>query len=168
MTLVEEHYENTGATDSTDSSTPDNSLILSELENRLVGLLDLQLTLKHIHWNVTGESFIAVHNMLDEQVASVREMTDAVAERIATRRGVPIGTPQHLVQSRTWQDYHLGRAAVVEHMTALNNVYDGVIGDHRSAAKAVRDIDPVSEDLLIAQLATLELYQWFVRSHLGQ
>ena len=31
------------------------------LEQRLVALLDLQLTLKHIHWNVVGPNFIGVH-----------------------------------------------------------------------------------------------------------
>jgi starvation-inducible DNA-binding protein len=30
----------------------------------------------------------------------------------------------------------------------------------------VGHIDPVSEDLLIGQLAELELFAWFVRSHL--
>ncbi|MEZ5298351.1 MAG: hypothetical protein R2697_19390 [Ilumatobacteraceae bacterium] len=28
------------------------------LQHRLVALLDLQLTLKHIHWNVVGVNFI--------------------------------------------------------------------------------------------------------------
>ena len=46
------------------------------LDQRLVALLDLQLTLKHIHWNVVGPNFIGVHEMLDPQVDAVREMTD--------------------------------------------------------------------------------------------
>lgn len=64
------------------------------LDDRLVALIDLQLTLKHIHWNVVGPNFIGVHEMLDPQVDSVREMTDTIAERIATLGGVPFGTPQ--------------------------------------------------------------------------
>ncbi len=39
-------------------------------------------------------------------------------------------------------------------------------GDHRSAIAKLGDIDPISEDLLIAQLGQLELFQWFVRAHL--
>jgi starvation-inducible DNA-binding protein len=35
------------------------------MQGRLVGLVDLALTLKHIHWNVVGPDFISVHTMLD-------------------------------------------------------------------------------------------------------
>lgn len=56
-------------------------------------LNDLALTLKHIHWNVVGPHFIAVHTMLDPQVVAVREMADETAERIATLGVAPLGTP---------------------------------------------------------------------------
>ena len=39
-------------------------------------------------------------------------------------------------------------------------------GDHRSAISKLAELDPVSEDMLIGQLATLEQFQWFVRAHL--
>ena len=139
---------------------------ISHLDNRLVSLLDTQMTLKHIHWNVTGPNFIAVHEMLDEHVASVRAMSDEVAERIAILGGTPVGTPGSVVAKRTWDDYELGRDSVVAHLEALDAVYDGVIGDHRSAIDATSSIDPVTEDLLIGQTAKLELFQWFVRSHI--
>ena len=61
------------------------------LEKRLVALLDLQLTLKHIHWNVVGPNFIGVHEMLDPQVDAVRGMTDTIAELLV---GV-IADPAH-------------------------------------------------------------------------
>src|SRR5262249_28730226 len=46
------------------------------LQDRLVALTDLHLTLKHIHWNVVGPGFIAVHKMLDPQVDTVRLQAD--------------------------------------------------------------------------------------------
>lgn len=136
------------------------------MQERLVSLIDLQLTLKHIHWNVVGMNFIAVHEMLDPQVEAVRAMTDAVAERIATMGGSPKGTPGVVVQTRTWDDYELDRAPSVQHLVELDKVYSGVTADHRAAVSTLGEIDPVSEDLFIGHLGELELFQWFVRSHL--
>ena len=139
---------------------------ISVLEDRIVALIDLQLTLKHIHWNVVGPNFIGVHEMLDPQVETVREMTDTIAERIATLGGVPVGTPKSIVERRTWEDYAIGKGLVTEHLAALDKVYNGVNGDHRKAIESLAELDPVSEDMIIAQLAELEQYQWFVRAHI--
>lgn len=136
------------------------------LQERLNSLNDLQLTLKHIHWNVVGPNFIAVHEMLDPQVDSVRLMVDAIAERIATLGGAPVGTPGALVAARTWEDYHLGRATVIEHLGALDEVYEGVIESHRKAATDTEQLDIVTNDLLIGHLHDLEMFHWFVRAHL--
>ncbi len=136
------------------------------LDKRLVALIDLQLTLKHVHWNVVGPNFIAVHEMLDPQVDAVREMSDEVAERIAALGGVPVGTAGSIAQRRDWEDYSLGKASVEEHLGALDIVYSGINADHRSAIGRLAELDPVSEDMLIGELARLEQFQWFVRAHL--
>jgi starvation-inducible DNA-binding protein len=140
--------------------------VIDVLDERMTGLLDLSLTLKHVHWNVVGPNFVSVHEMLDPQVDAVRGMVDAIAERIATLGGTPIGTPGALVARRDWDDYDLGKATAQQHLAALDIVFNGVNGDHRTAISKLGDIDPVSEDLLIAQLGQLELFQWFVRAHL--
>jgi starvation-inducible DNA-binding protein len=140
--------------------------VADELQGRLAALIDLSLTLKHIHWNVVGPSFIGVHTMLDPQYEGVALMVDAVAERIATLGGVPNGLPGALVASRSWDDYALGRADTQAHLAGLDLVYSGVISDHRSAIDVVDDLDPVSGDLLITQTGVLEGYHWFVRTHL--
>jgi len=136
------------------------------LDKRMVSLIDLALTLKHIHWNVVGANFIGVHEMLDPQVEAVNEMVDEVAERIATLGGVPVGTPASIAERRTWKDYSINRGLVVEHLGALDLVYNGVNASHRSAIEALDGVDPVSEDMFTGQLAQLEQFQWFVRAHL--
>ena len=140
--------------------------IISILQERLSALLDLQLTLKHIHWNVVGVNFISIHEFLDPQVDAVRAMTDAVAERIATLGGEPMGTPGAIIKFRSWDDYALNRQPTVRHLSALDDVYTGVITDHRAARKELADLDPVTEDLFVGHLADLEQYQWLVRAHL--
>ena len=144
----------------------DSAAVIDLLQNRLNALNDLALTLKHVHWNVIGPNFIAVHTMLDPQVESVREMVDDVAERIATLGGSPTGTPGALVAQRNGDDYSGGRADAIAHLGALDLVYPGVVTDHREAIDETEEADPVTQDLLIAQSGQLEQFQWFVRAHL--
>lgn len=144
----------------------DSVRVVELLQGRLNALNDLALTLKHVHWNVTGPHFIAVHTMLDPQVDGVRAMVDDVAERIATLGASPCGTPGALVAQRSWDDYSVGRADAIAHLGALDLVYTGVIVDHREAIAATDELDPVTQDLLIAQSGDLEQYHWFVRAHL--
>jgi starvation-inducible DNA-binding protein len=140
--------------------------LASALQGRLNALNDLQLTLKHAHWNVVGRDFIAVHEMLDPQIDAVREHVDTTAERMATMGVSPQGTPGAIVKERSWDDYSLGRASCEEHLAALDIVYAGVISDHRKAMKLAAEIDPITEDMLIGQVKDLELFHWFVRAHL--
>ena len=142
------------------------SEVIGLLQDRLNALNDLALTLKHVHWNVIGPHFVAVHTMLDPQVDGVREMVDDVAERIATLGGSPCGTPGALVAARSWEDYSIGRDDAIAHLGALDLVYSGVIADHRTAIDKTEETDPVTQDLLINQAGELEQYHWFIRAHL--
>ena len=60
----------------------------------------------------------------------------------------------------------MGKGLVLDHLKALDAVYDGVNGDHRKALELLGEIDPVSEDMITGQLAELEQFQWFVRAHI--
>ncbi|WP_028048336.1 Dps family protein [Cellulomonas sp. URHD0024] len=149
------------------SLTPEQGAeVAAVLQGRLDALNDLALTLKHIHWNVVGPHFIAVHEMIDPQVDAVRLMVDAIAERIATLGVAPVGTPGALVKNRTWDDYSIGRDSAIAHLGALDVVYVGIITSHREAAEATEETDPVTNDMLIGHLHELELFHWFVRAHL--
>lgn len=147
-------------------SARESTTVVAALQNRLYAYTDLHLVLKHVHWNVVGPNFIGVHEMLDPQVDVVRGYADAVAERIATMGGTPIGTPGALVEARSWDDYALGKDTAQAHLGALDLVYTGVIEDNRKAIDVVGEIDPVTEDLLIGQTGELEQFHWFVRAHL--
>jgi len=147
-------------------SEKDGREIASLLQKQLSTYNDLHLTLKHVHWNVVGPSFIGVHEMIDPQVELVRGYADEAAERIAALGVSPQGTPGAIIKDRTWDDYSLGRDTVQAHLGALDLVYDGVIEDIRKAIERLDDLDLVSQDLLIGHASELEKFQWFVRAHL--
>jgi starvation-inducible DNA-binding protein len=146
--------------------TADAERVVALLQDRLNATTDLHLTLKHVHWNVVGPHFISVHEMIDPQVEAVRGFSDAIAERIATLGGSPIGTPGALVEQRTWDEYSIGRATTQEHLGALDMVYQGVITSYREAIQELDDLDLVTQDMLIGHTDALELFHWFIRAHL--
>ncbi|MEO9322912.1 DNA starvation/stationary phase protection protein [Nocardioides sp. C4-1] len=146
--------------------TADAERVVALLQDRLNATTDLHLTLKHVHWNVVGPHFISVHEMIDPQVDAVRGFSDAIAERIATLGGSPVGTPGALVEQRSWDEYSIGRATTQEHLGALDVVYQGVITSYRDAIQELDDLDLVTQDMLIAHTDALELFHWFIRAHL--
>ena len=138
------------------------------LQERLASLIDLALILKHVHWNVVGSGFLAVHEMMDRQTEDVRGMVDTVAERISTLGGIAGGLASQVVEMRSASDeYSLGRAPVMSHLGALDKVYERVGNGHRESIEQVAGLDPITEDLLISQTAQLEMNHWFVRAHLS-
>jgi starvation-inducible DNA-binding protein len=160
MTKTKLHFTTPGMTEK------DATRVIDLLQGRLHACNDLHLTLKHVHWNVVGPHFIAVHEMIDPQVEAVRGFADDLAERIATLGGSPKGTPGSLVAERDWDDYDLGRATTQEHLAALDVVYQGVISSYRAGMKELDDLDLVTQDMFIGQIEQLELFGWFVRAHL--
>src|SRR5262249_30933809 len=119
-----------------------------------------------VHWNVVGPTFIGVHQMLDPQVEAVQGMVDETAERIATMGASPNGLAGNLVAQRTWDDYSIGRASVMQHLGGLDVAYGGVVEGHRKAIAKLEDLDLVTQDVLIGQSEQLEQFHWFVRAHL--
>jgi starvation-inducible DNA-binding protein len=138
------------------------------LADRLTSLLDLQLTLKHVHWNVVGSNFLSVHHLLDSQVEQVRAMSDTLAERIAALGGTPLGTPAAIVEQRRWPDYKINRAPAQAHLSELDSVYSGIIGDHRRTLHTLGELDLVSQDILLGQTAHLEMFRWMARAQLAR
>ena len=144
----------------------DSVAVARILETRLMDTLDLQLVLKHVHWNVVGPNFIAVHEMLDQHVDAVHELGDDLAERISAVGAVPNGNAGAIAAGRSTSDYVMGREDALVHLAALDAAYARVIVDHRQAIRLVADLDPVTEDLLVEHTRKLEALQWLIRSFL--
>lgn len=140
--------------------------VTATLQDRLVALIDAGLTFKHIHWNVAGPGFMAAHEFLDDQTADLRAMADETAERIATVGGTPKGLAGVVARSRKTLDYEVMQGSVAEHFTALAELLELMISDHRWSIGEMEQDDIVTADLLTNHTGRLELMLWFVRSHL--
>lgn len=143
----------------------DAKKLIDGLQERLTDFNDLHLILKHVHWNVTGPSFIGVHQMLDPEIENVRAYADEVAERISTLGGEPIGTPAGHAEGRTPLQYDLNKADTQQHIQKVADLYTTVLERLRESMAEAGDIDPVTEDIYISQAKELEKFQWFLRAH---
>ncbi|WP_427876043.1 Dps family protein [Gardnerella sp. 2492-Sm] len=137
------------------------------LQNRLSQEQEAALLLKHAHWNVTGPDFIAVHEMLDPQVAEVLAQADETAERIATLGGSPLGRADDVIGVRTWKRFALtGRKSTKEYLQALIEYYNDMIANDRKAITQLDELDVISSNIMQDHVQQLEKFQWFMRSHL--
>lgn len=130
------------------------------LQDSVADFVDLSLTAKQWHWNVVGRNFREAHLHLDELVDVARTYTDEVAERAATLGVSPDGRAETAAKSsglptaeEGWRQVEDVNAAVVETLAQL-------ISRMRGRIAATGDVDPVTEDLLIAQTAKLEEAHW--------
>lgn len=129
------------------------------LQGALVDLIDLTLTAKQAHWNVTGRTFKSVHEQLDELVASAREASDAVAER-AVMIGLNPDGRVHTVSHETKLDaLETGYLPEDKVVAAITQALAQVIARFRERITAL-ETEPVTQDLLIGITADLEKHHW--------
>ena len=140
---------------------------ISILQSRLSQEQEAALVLKHVHWNLTGPNFIAVHEMIDPQVDVVLAQADETAERIATLGGSPDGRADAITRTRTWPKFLLeGRVGTEEYLKALDAYYSEFIRADRTAIAELDELDVISSNVVQDHVQELEKFQWFMRSHL--
>ena len=141
----------------------DLQLVNDNLQEVLLILSDLALLGKQAHWNLVGPRFRELHLQLDELVDAWRLSSDAVAERMVARGGVPDGSAPTIAQRsglaglpiRTIQD-----CEVDELFTAL---ISDAVSRVRSNMNAIEEPEPVTADLLHGVVETLEEQLWMIR-----
>jgi len=138
--------------------------VCNVLQQDLVDLLVLSLQLKQAHWNVQGPQFRQVHLHLDEILDGVRIMTDDLAERIAALGRHPDGRPATLAKDTTLDTLPEGKIAADEAIELISSQMAACVNQLRDKLSVLGKADPVSEDLVIGALATLEKQHWLLRS----
>ncbi|MAT73148.1 MAG: DNA starvation/stationary phase protection protein Dps [Planctomycetaceae bacterium] len=140
---------------------------IAALQACLTDLVDLALQGKQAHWNVVGPNFRSVHLQLDEIIALVRDASDAVAERIVTLSDPADGRAATVAKNSRLEPYPEGLQSVSDTVTHIADRLMTAIQGLRDGIETVGDLDPISEDLLIAQASGLEKYLWMVQAQEG-
>ncbi len=137
------------------------------LNARLAESIDLALLTKQAHWNIRGETFIAVHELLDTLRDDLDEHVDIIAERVAQLDGIALGTTQAVASATSLKPYPTDIRKIPDHLEALVVRYAAAAKAARAGIDAADEAgDADSADILTAYSRTLDKSLWFLKSHL--
>ncbi len=145
----------------------DRTATIQALQGCLIDLIDMALQGKQAHWNVVGPNFRSIHLQLDEIIATTREASDAVAERIVTLAESADGRAATVAAGSHLEPYPSGLQQVGTTVTLIADRLQAVTRELRNAIRVVAEADPVSQDLLIGATQNLEKHLWMVQAQEG-
>ncbi len=133
------------------------------LNANLANAIALTLAVKQAHWNLKGQGFIGVHELLDEVADRMREGADMIAERAVMLGGFAEGTLETVGQAATMQAYPKDISAIDQHVEALKQRFMQVGGELRKAidtADSAGDAD--TADLFTEVSRAVDKDAWFI------
>lgn len=148
--------------------------LTDEQRHGVIGLLNRDLSdaylllikTKKYHWDVVGPQFRSLHELWEEHYQALTENIDAIAERVRTLGGYPVGTAQGFLE----------HASIKEHEGDIPNaemMVSNLVVDHEQVIRNLRDhIDQCSEqfhdegtaDFLTGLMEQHEEMAWMLRS----
>jgi starvation-inducible DNA-binding protein len=141
--------------------------VRDRLQPLLVDLLELSLTGKQLHWIVVGTAFKSVHEHLDELVLVYRTWSDQVAERMTAVGIAPDGRVQRVAGDTPTDPAPADFTAVADVVAVMTDRVEAVARATRERLEGLGEIDPASEDLVIAILDGLEAQLWMLSAQLA-
>ena len=127
----------------------------------------LYLKLRKFHWNLSGDNFMELHKLFEEQYDAVAEAIDEVAERISTLGGVAIGTTSEFAELSLLIE-NPGKIPTNQEMIKE------LVNDHETIVKSLRKFvddteekygDKGTSDFLTGLMQAHEKMAWKLRKY---
>jgi starvation-inducible DNA-binding protein len=121
---------------------------------------------KKYHWDVVGPQFRTLHQMWEEQYEKLTINIDAIAERVRTLGGYPIGTMEGFLKLTSLKE-ETGKVPLATEMVSR------LVEDHETIVRNLREhIDKASDDFhdegtadfLTGLMEEHEQIAWMLRS----
>ncbi len=137
------------------------------LNARIADLIDLQLALKHAHWNVKGPNFIALHELFDTMTDSYDAHVDDMAERITALGGTAMGSVQAVEKATSLAPFPVD---VFDGMKVVEALAERTAALAKAVRKGIDETDEAGDadtaDILTALSRQLDKNLWFLEAHL--
>jgi len=144
----------------------DNRLAAAEIiQELLIDVTDLSLVGKQAHWNLRGPSFRDLHLQLDELVDIAREGSDTLAERMLQLGVAADGRAETVAKGSHLDKFPEGRISDDQAVDLTVAALETVSQVGRSRLGQLGELDPVSQDLVIAVLEGVEKQLWMFEAH---
>ena len=143
------------------------SKVIELLSRVLANEVTLYLKTRKFHWNVSGESFMELHKLFENQYKQLEEAIDEVAERISKLGGKAIGTMIEYKELSLVKE-HPGKYPVSKDMIQeLMEDHETVIVMLRKFVEecAAKDNDAGTADFLTGLMEEHETIAWTLRRY---
>lgn len=116
------------------------------------------------HWNVTGEHFISLHKLFEDQYKNLQDAGDTIAERIRAIGHLSPGTlTEFMALSSVKEDKILP--------THAEDMVSSLLDSHEACSREARAVfriaekadDPVTTDLMLRRMAFHDKSAWMLR-----
>lgn len=141
-----------------------NDMLSSILSDAMV----LYIKTRKFHWNVSGESFMELHKLFEDQYKKLEKAIDEIAERINKLGSKTIGTMKEFMDAATLKE-NPGKYPVQKDMLKeLLNDHEAVIVKLRKGVDESEETykDKGTSDFLIDLMREHETIAWTLRRYL--
>ena len=133
------------------------------LSNEMV----LYVKSRKFHWNVTGNSFMELHKLFENQYSKLEKTIDEVAERISKLGGKTIGTMKEFIENSILKEE--------SKYVNQNQMLEELLDDHEKIIIQLREFiekaedahDAGTADFLTGVLQDHESKSWILRKYLS-
>ncbi|WP_026729074.1 Dps family protein [Flavobacterium denitrificans] len=147
---------------STSNLKKSTSILATILSNEMT----LYVKTRKFHWNISGNSFMELHKLFEEQYRVLEAKIDEVAERISQLGEKTIGTMKEFIENSTLKESP-------KEYASQKHMLEELLDNHEQLVKELRDYIPVfdetndagSADFVTGLLQEHEKMAWVLRRY---
>ena len=143
------------------------ALSIEMLSTILADEMILYVKTRKFHWNVSGESFMELHQLFQRQYEALEQLIDSIAERISKLGGKTIGTMHEFNNLTRLKESPNKYPSQKEMLKELLTDYEALIVEIREDIDSSKHKDVVTIDFLTKIMEQHETTAWVLRRYLN-